>query len=233
MDLVIQTVAGVAAQELLVDVKDVVGKCFGGQNSCQRLLFTVEAMIPILQESLNTGVELSQHRQEQLRDFCEELQKGKELVQNRSRVGRCSYYERLKYDDKIEELESYIAYFNRTQGWLHAMSDLHHLKVHVGNIESETRALREECGIFRKFVNENKSLFGIVKKDSDSSVPDLPECPVGLEISVHNLRKRLLCEDVRLLGIKGMGGSGKTTLATAICVDPQVKGERSYIESDF
>jgi ABC-type glutathione transport system ATPase component len=42
------------------------------------------------------------------------------------------------------------------------------------------------------------------------------------------LKERLLRKDVPLLGVIGMGGSGKTTLAIAISNDIEVKGETIF-----
>ena len=43
------------------------------------------------------------------------------------------------------------------------------------------------------------------KSASPLSIPKLPDFSVGLEISVRELQKRLLCKDVQLLGVVGMG----------------------------
>lgn len=47
---------------------------------------------------------------------------------------------------------------------------------------------------------------------------------VGLEKCIGDLRRTLLEKNVSIVGVQSMGGGGKTTLALALCNDPQIKG---------
>jgi hypothetical protein len=47
---------------------------------------------------------------------------------------------------------------------------------------------------------------------------------VGLEKNIWNLKKILLQREVSVVGLQGMGGLGKTTLALALCNDREIKG---------
>ncbi|CAL0313903.1 unnamed protein product [Lupinus luteus] len=57
------------------------------------------------------------------------------------------------------------------------------------------------------------------------SVPENAEFCVGLDEMLWKLKMEVLKDGVSILGLTGMAGSGKTTLATKLCWDKQVKGK--------
>ena len=83
-------------------------------------------------------------------------------------------------------------------------------------------AIREESDL--KFIADQMYQLEIGKRASQSSVPELPDFRVGLKGLVYALKKRLLRNDAPLLGVIGMRGSGKTTVALAFYNDNEVKG---------
>nr|KYP47976.1 putative disease resistance protein At5g66900 family [Cajanus cajan] len=60
---------------------------------------------------------------------------------------------------------------------------------------------------------------------SPFGVPEKPEFIVGLDVTLSKLKMELLKEGVSIILLTGFGGSGKTTLATKLCWDEQVKGK--------
>ncbi|KAH1249731.1 putative disease resistance protein [Glycine max] len=56
-------------------------------------------------------------------------------------------------------------------------------------------------------------------------VPEGPEFTVGLDVPLSELKVELLKEGVSIIMLTGLGGSGKTTLATKLCWDEQVIGK--------
>ena len=56
-------------------------------------------------------------------------------------------------------------------------------------------------------------------------VPEKPAFTVGLDEPLRKLKAEILRDGVSVLVLTGLGGSGKTTLATQLCWDEQVKGK--------
>ncbi|QCE14334.1 P-loop containing nucleoside triphosphate hydrolase [Vigna unguiculata] len=53
-------------------------------------------------------------------------------------------------------------------------------------------------------------------------IPEKPEFTVGLDEALKKLKMNVLSEGVSVMVLTGVGGSGKTTLATMLCWDEQV-----------
>lgn len=208
--------------KLLKLVKDVLKKSHECPYACKRLQGTLEAMIPML-EHLNTGVELSQQNQNVLSDFRLELQEGPELFQNGSKLHWIKIFQRSKYTKNIKDLESRIIRFTTTKGWALLYSEVISrgviLEDKVDKIDLKIEEIR------KNFDKGPMDLSEIDKLASELSVPELnvPKLQ-GLGTLFSQVKESLLQRDVPLLGVTGMGGSGKTTLAKALCNDPDVKG---------
>ncbi|KAK7346513.1 hypothetical protein VNO80_21034 [Phaseolus coccineus] len=56
-------------------------------------------------------------------------------------------------------------------------------------------------------------------------IPEKPEFTVGLDVPLSKLKMNVLREGVSVIVLTGLGGSGKTTLATMLCWDEQVMGK--------
>ncbi|XP_057416610.1 probable disease resistance protein At5g66900 [Lotus japonicus] len=56
-------------------------------------------------------------------------------------------------------------------------------------------------------------------------VPANPEFTVGVDVPLNKLKVELLKDGTKVLVLSGLGGSGKTTLATKLCLDEQIKGK--------
>uniref|UniRef100_A0A0D6QS12 NB-ARC domain-containing protein n=1 Tax=Araucaria cunninghamii TaxID=56994 RepID=A0A0D6QS12_ARACU len=65
-----------------------------------------------------------------------------------------------------------------------------------------------------------KSLCG----DGCNSFPRNSQFYVGVENSTHDVKELLFQTDVSVVGVHCIGGGGKTTLALALCNNPQIKG---------
>ncbi|XP_014506476.1 probable disease resistance protein At5g66900 [Vigna radiata var. radiata] len=56
-------------------------------------------------------------------------------------------------------------------------------------------------------------------------IPEKPEFTVGLDVPLKKLKLNVLSEGSSVIVLTGLGGSGKTTLATVLCWDEQVLGK--------
>lgn len=207
-------------KELLKLVKDVVDNSRECPDACVSLQNTLETMIPALE---HTSGELLPQNQKVLSDFCLELRKGIELFQNGSKLGWHEIFKRSEYTKNIKKLESYITKFTSTCGWAITFSEQRNAE---DKLEGELQNIKHEIKGFRKhFVQGPMDLSGIHNLASELSVPELnvPKLQ-GLGTLFSQVKENLLEKDVSLLGVTGMGGSGKTTLTKALCHDSQVKG---------
>ncbi|GLJ30695.1 hypothetical protein SUGI_0608150 [Cryptomeria japonica] len=228
VDLVTQSIVGSVANELLSLVRDAIKKSYNCKNYCKRLEKALEEIIPLLEEVITTGSEeISQLRQKQLGDLHKKLKDGTELVNNCSKVKRYNLYKSYKFANKILALEKYIINFHPKQGWLHTLCDMQHLSVSMKEgfekiqVEIATRELQQP----QLMIIDSMSQLQIDEeiRSHIPQIPELPKFPVGLQISIDELWKRLSPKDVSHVAVKGMGGSGKTTLAIALCTDPKIK----------
>lgn len=83
--------------------------------------------------------------------------------------------------------------------------------------------LREILKILDK-ENFGKKISGSILK-GPFDVPANPEFTVGLDLQLIKLKVEILREGRSTLLLTGLGGMGKTTLATKLCLDDQVKGK--------
>lgn len=91
----------------------------------------------------------------------------------------------------------------------------------VRDVKETLKQVRE---ILEKIEKENSNSGQRIK----CMAPANPEFMVGMEQLVARLKMELLKDGVSTLGLTGLPGSGKTTLASALCWDPQVKGNPTF-----
>lgn len=78
--------------------------------------------------------------------------------------------------------------------------------------------------LFINNKNIDKKISGSIFK-GPFGVPENPEFTVGLDLQMIKLKMELLKDGSSTLLLTGLGGMGKTTLATKLCLDQQVKGK--------
>jgi len=79
--------------------------------------------------------------------------------------------------------------------------------------------------INKKNFDKKISGYGVSIFKGPFGVPENPEFTVGLDLQLIKLKMELLKDGRSTLVLTGMGGLGKTTLATKLCLDEQIKGK--------
>jgi len=154
----------------------------------------------------------SAHRYRRFKDFQTVLQDGFNLVDEGDNMHIYDIYGKWRYGRRIREFQEKIKDLIDTQGSPILAHDLQKLSSEV----TDLRRRLEAATIDEQSVSYTSSY-------TSQEVPDMPNFVVGLDNRINAVKEILLQNDVDRLGITGMGGSGKTTLASAVCNNTQVK----------
>ncbi|GLJ19899.1 hypothetical protein SUGI_0360610 [Cryptomeria japonica] len=73
-------------------------------------------------------------------------------------------------------------------------------------------------------LNQSTEFQEAYKWSNPGNFPVKSRFYAGLEKPVEDLKELLFQSEVSVVGVHCMGGGGKTTLASAICNDPRIKG---------
>ncbi|XP_042493342.1 putative disease resistance protein At5g47280 [Macadamia integrifolia] len=220
--------AGEIATELLKQLIIICKRCSFCKSSAENLRKDIEELVPIIREIKYSGVELPQVRQSQLDQFSEFLRQGLELTTKVAASSRWNVYKNLQMARKMEKLEKNVSRFLNGPMQAHILADVQHTRFESAErfdrlerrLEdlrlgmSEDEWLKEEV----KWVGKEEEIFGLPGVDLG----------IGMDMGKKKVKDMIIGnEDLRVVGICGIGGSGKTTLAREICGDNQV---RSYFK---
>ncbi|KAK8580956.1 hypothetical protein V6N13_144012 [Hibiscus sabdariffa] len=216
--------AGEIATELLKQLVAISRKSCLCKSSADSLITSIDELLPIIDEIKYSGVELSAIRQSQLDRFSETLRGGLELARKVLASGRWNVYKNLQLARKMEKLEKQVSRFVSGPMQAHLLADVHHMRFETmerfdrleGRLEQKLNSMKIGAGgwveeaVKRMEVEEEASL-GIIGG-------------VGLDLGKNKVKKMIIGrDDLSVVGIWGIGGSGKTTLANEICKDNQVR----------
>ncbi|XP_010452374.1 PREDICTED: probable disease resistance protein At5g04720 [Camelina sativa] len=228
-----ELVGGEVVTELVKQLFAVSDKAFRCRSIAKNLATMIQNVQPTITEIVYSGVEVSEHRQVQLRMFSETLDKCKKLTDKVLKCHRWNMVRQLYHVKKMEDLGKKITRF--IQGLpLHILADVHHLRadaeVRLDRIDRNCDSLNEKLGSMK--IRGSESMREVLKMaeatvemvtDDDGGFQNLG---AGLELGKRKVKELLFrsSDEARLVGISGMSGSGKTTLAKAIERDEEVRG---------
>ncbi|KAL7616870.1 hypothetical protein Lser_V15G00748 [Lactuca serriola] len=228
--------AGEIATELLKMLITITRKACLCKPSAEQLKLSIEELLPIIEEIKYSGVELTPTRQMQLDSLSRALRDGLELAGKVLVSSRWNVYKNLQLSRKMEKVEKKISRFLQGPLQAHVLADVHHVRFETterfDRLEGSARRLEQRLGSMKiggggegwwleeamNNMNEEEQYEGGLEK-------------VGMELGKRKVKGMLLdTDDLVVIGINGIGGSGKTTLAREICRDDEV---RSYFNNEI
>ncbi|XP_059623782.1 probable disease resistance protein At5g66900 [Cornus florida] len=207
---------GAVAGEALRAALDFSGRAISFDDNRQGLESRVTSMEPLIREIEEIGRELGLP-EEEIRKFTDRQDESQKLVGSCSKTSRFNFWKRASKSKKIKELEDSDVKFYQTYVQLLQTRD---------NKKHEAR------------LNEIYAILDEMRKGGRVCAPSVfvgpcgaPEAPgftVGKAVPLHELKIRLLKdlqeEDAQVVVLSAPGGRGKTTLASMLCHDVEIKG---------
>uniref|UniRef100_A0A2P2JH99 Leucine-rich repeat-containing protein n=2 Tax=Rhizophora mucronata TaxID=61149 RepID=A0A2P2JH99_RHIMU len=202
-------------------VLQVVNKNVMFKPTLKRLGDTLQSMTPKIKQIEQLNMELDRPKEE-IQVLKAMMNRGRLLVLKCSTINRYNYIKKPFYTKKLLKLESSIRRYISIDLHLQHSVDQKETYAEVRQISFGMRRLQSQL----EQLSMGSSNSGSFRKSAVGGVcspPGLKVDPVGLEIPLRELKRKLLDDYVPLIVLSAPGGCGKTTLAVALCQDSDVK----------
>ncbi|XP_027347005.1 probable disease resistance protein At5g66900 [Abrus precatorius] len=203
---------GTLFQDRLKMILEIVEKGQKSESNKQILRSTLKDMTPVVEEIKQYNEHLNPPREE-INNLIKEKDAKEEFVCKSSSMNCC-----------WEKCLSCLLYgFAHKRDDSFAIDDKQALM--ANDIKETLCKVREILELLSK-ENYQQKLSGVgAPMKCPFGVPENPEFTVGLDVPLSKLKMEVLNEGVSIIVLTGVGGMGKTTLATKLCWDEQVKGK--------
>ncbi|KAL6224749.1 hypothetical protein ACLB2K_003604 [Fragaria x ananassa] len=170
---------------------------------------TLETLQPLIKEMAECEKELD-GPEEELENLRVKMEEGAELIR---KCSKASAFKKYKYSSRLDELHKSL---QRLLGILkvQGIRDVKKALVSVRNIENVVQRIEGNCVIQN---NHSEKIQGWCV------VPEPPTITVGLDVPLRELKMKLFTDEVSMVIVTAPGGCGKTTLATKLCQDAEIK----------
>ncbi|KAI3773821.1 hypothetical protein L1987_48356 [Smallanthus sonchifolius] len=220
--------AGEIATELLKMLINITRKACLCKPSAEQLIVTINELLPIITEIKYSGVELTAIRQQQLDKISRALHDGHELAGKVLNSSRWNVYKNLQLSRKMDKVEKKISRFVQGPLQAHVLADVHHARFEASErfdrIEGSNRRLEQRLesmiigGAGEGWWSEE------AVKMNEEEMYEGNLVKIGMELGKRKVKDMILDnDDSVVIGINGIGGSGKTTLVREICRDDEVQ----------
>lgn len=211
MDLVSGAGVGAIAGELLKALLNAEDKAASFKSYFSRLEKTLAVVIPLVDQiqCINEQLDRSQSETSRLIAL---LQDGKGLVSKCAKVHSWDVYRRYRYSKKILKLEESLLRFV--------------------NVDMSVAGARDNKEVLQEVRSISHKLDRLTTGSSDGddgegwlAAGELPSLTVGLELALREVKDELNRDGVSVLVVSGPPGSGKTTLASKLCREKDIKAK--------
>ncbi|XXG63520.1 hypothetical protein AAC387_Pa05g1690 [Persea americana] len=214
--------AGELAVELMKELSKLCKRACYFRSTAKNLKSSINDLLPIIQEIQYSGLELPQNRQRQLDDLTQNLRHGLDLARTAAASGRWNVYKNIRLSKEMARVRKAISRFVRWPLQAHVLADVHHLRVEAAERLEKIERRVEEMGGAGRRVGEESQIGTWFLEEKEGGCEGFG---VGMKVGKEKVKEMVLDEreEKSVVGICGMGGSGKTTLVKEICGDPEIR----------